>query len=243
MRNKNYHNIKAIFNREILTTFNSPMALIFFFVFAATSSYFFTSPFFIIGQSDLRGLFSVIPLLYLILIPAITMSMISRDWNLGTMEIMKTLPITDYEYVLGKFFSAILLVITSLSFTLIHVITVYRFGTEIDTGAIICGYFGLILLGAFYASIGIFASSISSDQIVAFIIGVFLVLVFYLMDKTILIFTPPFMASFIQYLAVDYHLTNISRGVIDSRNIIYFFSIISFFLFMTIRLLESRKWK
>ena len=98
-------------------------------------------------------------------------------------------------------------------------------------------------MGAVYSSIGIFASSISKDQIVAFIIGVFLVLIFYLMDKTILMFTPPFMASLVQYIAIDYHLNNISRGVIDSRNIIYFISLIIFFLFMTIRNVESRKWE
>ena len=179
MRNREYHNIKAIFNREILTAFNSPMALIFFFVFAVTSSYFFTSPFFLIGQSDLRGLFSIIPLLYLIIIPAITMNMISRDWNLGTMEIMTTLPITDYEYVLGKFFSAVILVITSLAFTLIHAITVFRFGTEIDAGAILCGYFGLILLGAFYSSIGIFASSLTDNQVYALLLSFGIVLMFF----------------------------------------------------------------
>lgn len=243
MRNKNYHNIKAIFNREILTTFNSPMALIFFFVFAATSSYFFTSPFFIIGQSDLRGLFSVIPLLYLILIPAITMSMISRDWNLGTMEIMKTLPITDYEYVLGKFFSAILLVITSLSFTLIHVITVYRFGTEIDTGAIICGYFGLILLGAFYASIGIFASSLTDNQVYALLLSFGIVLLFFMMDKVLIFVPSATLSGFLQYMSVDFHLSNISRGVLDTRNIIYFLSMCFLFVNLSVRALESRQWR
>jgi ABC-2 type transport system permease protein len=243
MRNKNYHNIKAIFNREILTTFNSPMALIFFFVFAATSSYFFTSPFFIIGQSDLRGLFSVIPLLYLILIPAITMSMISRDWNLGTMEIMKTLPVTDYEYVLGKFFSAILLIITSLSFTLIHVITVYRFGTEIDTGAIICGYFGLILLGAFYASIGIFASSLTDNQVYALLLSFGIVLLFFMMDKVLIFVPSATLSGFLQYMSVDFHLSNISRGVLDTRNIIYFLSMCFLFVNLSVRALESRQWR
>ena len=171
------------------------------------------------------------------------MSLIAKEKNTGTMEVLSTLPITDRELVIGKFLSALFLIFVGLLFTFIQLYTLIQTGTDIDYGAIFTGYLGLFLLGAVYSSIGIFASSISSDQIVAFIIGVFLVLIFYLMDKTILFFTPPFMASFIQYLAVDYHLTNISRGVIDSRNIIYFFSVISFFLFMTIRLLESRKWK
>ena len=159
------------------------------------------------------------------------------------MEVMNTLPITDFELIVGKFLSALFLIFIGLVFTSVQFFTLVQTGTDIDYGAIFAGYLGLLLLGAVYSSIGIFSSSISSDQIVAFIIGVFIVLVFYLMDKTILMFTPSFMASYVQYLSVDYHLTNISRGVIDSRNIIYFFSLISFFLFMTVRILESRKWK
>lgn len=237
------NNIKHIFKKEVGSYFNSPMAYIFLVIFAIVNSFFFTNIFFKINQSDLRTLFNIIPLVYLFFIPAICMGLIAKEKNTGTMEVLTTLPITDRELVIGKFLSALFLIFVGLLFTFIQLYTLIQTGTDIDYGAIFTGYLGLLLLGAVYSSIGIFASSVSNDQIVAFIIGVFLVLVFYLMDKTILIFTPPFMASFIQYLAVDYHLTNISRGVIDSRNIIYFLSVISFFLFMTIRLLESRKWK
>lgn len=237
------NNIKHIFKKEVSSYFNSPMAYIFLVIFAIVNSFFFTNIFFKINQSDLRTLFNIIPLVYLFFIPAICMSLIAKEKNTGTMEVLTTLPITDTELVIGKFLSALFLIFVGLLFTFIQLYTLIQTGTDIDYGAIFTGYLGLLLLGAVYSSIGIFASSISKDQIVAFIIGVFLVLLFYLMDKTILLFTPPFMASFIQYLAVDYHLTNISRGVIDSRNIIYFLSVISFFLFMTIRLLESRKWK
>lgn len=237
------NNIKHIFKKEVGSYFNSPMAYIFLVIFAIVNSFFFTNIFFKINQSDLRTLFNIIPLVYLFFIPAICMGLIAKEKNTGTMEVLTTLPITDRQLVIGKFLSALFLIFVGLLFTFIQLYTLIQTGTDIDYGAIFTGYLGLLLLGAVYSSIGIFASSVSNDQIVAFIIGVFLVLVFYLMDKTILLFTPPFMASFIQYLAVDYHLTNISRGVIDSRNIIYFLSVISFFLFMTIRLLESRKWK
>ena len=237
------NNIKHIFKKEVGSYFNSPMAYIFLVIFAIVNSFFFTNIFFKINQSDLRTLFNIIPLVYLFFIPAICMGLIAKEKNTGTMEVLTTLPITDRQLVIGKFLSALFLIFVGLLFTFIQLYTLIQTGTDIDYGAIFTGYLGLLLLGAVYSSIGIFASSVSNDQIVAFIIGVFLVLIFYLMDKTILLFTPPFMASFIQYLAVDYHLTNISRGVIDSRNIIYFLSVISFFLFMTIRLLESRKWK
>ena len=237
------NNIKHIFKKEVSSYFNSPMAYIFLVIFAIVNSFFFTNIFFKINQSDLRTLFNIIPLVYLFFIPAICMGLIAKEKNTGTMEVLTTLPITDRQLVIGKFLSALFLIFVGLLFTFIQLYTLIQTGTDIDYGAIFTGYLGLLLLGAVYSSIGIFASSVSNDQIVAFIIGVFLVLIFYLMDKTILLFTPPFMASFIQYLAVDYHLTNISRGVIDSRNIIYFLSVISFFLFMTTRVLEMRKWK
>ena len=237
------NNIIHIFKKEVSSYFNSPMAYIFLVIFAIVNSFFFTNIFFKINQSDLRTLFNIIPMVYLFFIPAICMSLIAKEKNTGTMEVLTTLPITDKELILGKFLSALFLIFIGLLFTFIQLYTLLQTGTDIDYGAIFTGYLGLLLLGAAYSSIGIFASSVSNDQIVSFIIGVFLVLLFYLMDKTILLFTPPFMASFVQYIAVDYHLTNISRGVIDSRNIIYFISIISFFLFMSIRLLESRKWK
>jgi ABC-2 type transport system permease protein len=115
-------------------------------------------------------------------------------------------------------------------------------GTNVDYGAIFSGYLGLALMGAMYTAVGTYASSVTDNQVVAFIIGVFLVLVFYMLDKT-LVFVPHSIAGIIQFLAVDYHLSNISRGVIDSRNLIYFFSMIGFFIFLTIRTLEVRRWK
>jgi len=236
-------NIKNIFSREVRSYFNSPMAYIFLVIFVIVNSFFFTNIFFKVNQSDLRTLFNIIPLVYLFFIPAICMSLIAKEKNSGTMEVLTTFPITDIELVIGKFLSALFLIFVGLLFTLVQFFTLIQTGTDIDYGVVFTGYLGLLLLGSVYSSIGIFSSSISNDQIVAFIISVFIVLIFYLMDKTILLFTPSFMASFIQYLAVDYHLTNISRGVIDSRNIIYFFSVIGFFLFMTVRILESRKWK
>tara|TARA_Y100000588_G_C14233268_1_gene916176 strand:+ start:420 stop:1136 length:717 start_codon:yes stop_codon:yes gene_type:complete len=237
------NNIKNIFVRELSSFFHSPMAYIFLVVFVVVNSFFFTNIFFKVNQSDLRTLFNIIPMVYLFFIPAICMGLIAKENNMGTMEVITTLPITESQLVLGKFLSALALIFIGLLFTMVQFFTLVQTGTDIDYGALFSGYLGLLFVGAAYSAIGIFASSLSKDQIVAFIIGVFLVVIFYLMDKTILFFTPAFMASTVQYLAIDYHLANISRGVIDSRNIIYFFSIISFFLFMTIRVVESRKWK
>ena len=225
-------NLKAIYVREMKSYFNSPMAYIFLVVFAVITGYFFTRTFFLFNQSDMRSLFNIIPLVYLFFIPAVTMSLIAREKNLGTMEVMSTLPLKDLDFVAGKFLAALSLVLVGLLVTLVHFITLTQVGTNIDYGAVFTGYLGLALAGAVYSSVGTFASSLTDNQVVAFIIGIFIVI----------IFVPVYLTGIIQYLSVDYHLSNISRGVIDSRNLIYFASVVGFFLFMTVRVLEIRRW-
>jgi len=235
-------NIKAIYYKEMKAYFNSPMAYIFLVIFAIITGYFFTRTFFLFNQSDMRSLFNIVPLVYLFFIPAITMGLIAREKNVGTMEVIATLPLKDIDFVIGKFLSAFSLVLAGLLVTIIQFITLIQVGTNIDYGAVFAGYLGLALVGALYCSVGTFASSITDNQVVAFIIGIFIVIIFFLMDK-MLIFMPTSLTGLVQYLSVDYHLSNISRGVIDTRNLIYFGSFIGFFLFITIRVLEIRKWK
>jgi len=235
-------NLKAVYFKELKSYFNSPMAYIFLVIFAVINGYFFTKTFFLFDQSDMRSLFNIIPLVYLFFIPAVTMSLIAREKNLGTMEVISTLPLKDIDFVAGKFLAAFSLVLTGLLVTLIHFFTLTQVGTNVDYGAVFTGYIGLALAGAVYSSVGTFASSITDNQVVAFIIGIFIVLVFFLMDK-MLMFVPVYLTGIIQYLSVDYHLSNISRGVIDSRNLVYFTSVVGFFLFMTVRILEMRKWR
>jgi ABC-2 type transport system permease protein len=235
-------NVSTICKRELGAFFNSPMAYIFLVIFAIVNGYFFTNTFFLFGQSDLRVLFDIVPLVYLFFIPAVSMGLIARENNLGTMETMSTMPINTYEFVLGKFLAASSLILLGLVATSIHLFTLISVGTNVDYGAIFSGYLGLALMGGTYAAIGTYASSVTENQVVAFIIGVFIVLVFFMLDKT-LVFVPRSIAGFVQFLAVDYHLSNISRGVIDSRNLVYFFSMIGFFIFLTIRTLEMKRWK
>ena len=235
-------NLKIVYLKEMRSYFNSPMAYIFLVIFSIINGYFFTRTFFLFNQSDMRSLFNIIPLVYLFFIPAVTMSLIAREKNLGTMEITSTLPLKDIDFVAGKFLAALSLVLTGLLVSLIHFFTLTQVGTNVDYGAVFTGYLGLALAGAVYSSVGTFASSITDNQVVAFIVGIFIVLVFFLMDK-MLMFVPVYLTGIIQYLSVDYHLSNISRGVIDSRNLVYFTSVVGFFLFMTVRILEIRKWR
>ena len=234
-------NIKHIYLKELKSYFNGPMAYIFLVIFSLVNGYFFSNTFFIFGQSDMRALFQIIPLVYLFFIPAITMGIISKEKNIGTMEVMCTLPIKDYELVIGKYLSILSLLFVGLLLTGVMLFNLIAVGTNIDYGAIFTGYLGLFLAGSVYASMGIFASSLTDNQVVGFIIAIFFVLIFFLIDK-LLIFMPNAIAGTMQYLSIDYHLSNISRGVIDSRNLIYFFSMIGLFLILTVESLSSRKW-
>ena len=234
-------NVLAIFKKELYSFFSSPMAYIFLVVFALVNGYFFTNTFFLYDQSNMRSLFSIVPLVYLFFIPAVSMGLLSRERGLGTIEILSTLPIHDYELVIGKYLAAFALILIALSTTIIHYTTLSFVGTNIDHGAVVSGYLGLALMGGVYAAIGIFSSSITDNQVVAFIIGIAIVIAFFLMDQ-LLVFVPSFMSAFIQYLSTGFHLSNISRGVIDTRNLIYFASMIGFFLYMTTQIVGSRKW-
>ncbi|MCF7858322.1 MAG: ABC transporter permease subunit [Candidatus Cloacimonetes bacterium] len=228
--------------KEIRSYFNAPAAYIVLVIFLLLSGWFFASPLFINNQANLRSLFGIIPLLYLFFIPAITMGLISREKNSGTIELLATLPIKDEQIIMGKFWASLLLIGIGLLFTLIHLITIVILGTNVDYGSLFCGYLGLLLLGAVYSSIGIFASSISSNQIVSLIISFFIILFFFVI-KYFLIFVPDFLVGLFQYISIDYHLSNITRGVIDTRNIIYFISLTLLFLKLAQTALENRNWK
>ena len=235
------HNMLTIYKKELRSFFNTPMAYIFLVVFALVNGYFFTNTFFLYNQSDMRSLFGIVPLVYLFFIPAVSMGLISREKSLGTIEIITTLPVRERDIVIGKFLAGLSLILIALLTTLIHYITLINVGTTIDHGAVFTGYLGLALLGGVYTAVGIFSSSLTENQVIAFIVGIAIVITFFLMDK-LLVFVPPGLAGIIQYLSTEFHLSNMSRGVIDTRNIVYFGSVIGFFLFMTTRVLESRKW-
>ena len=238
----NWRNIFIIMKKELAAYFNSTIAYITLVVFLLISGWFFTSSFFLINESDLRVLFGWIPIIYLLFIPAITMGLIAREKSDGTLEMLVTLPLTDWEIVVGKFLAAVGLIAVGLLFTLVHFFTLAMVATNMDGGAIFAGYLGLIFVGGVYAAVGIFCSSLTSNQITAFIVSFMIVFILFIIDK-VLIFFPGFLAQVMQYIAIDYHLANISRGVIDSRNLIYFGSMITLFLALSVRVLEMRKWR
>jgi ABC-2 type transport system permease protein len=169
------------------------------------------------------------------------MRLLSEEKKSGTIEVLVTLPVSDWEIILGKYLSALILLSIAVLLTLAYALTLSFMG-NLDGGALVGGYLGLIFVGATYLSIGVFTSSLTRNQVVAFVVSFVIVFLLFMLDKVI-IFFPGFLAGFLEYLSVDYHFSNIARGVIDSRDVIYYLSVIFFFLLLSVRFLESRRWR
>lgn len=198
------------------------------------------------GYAGLDGLFSTAPYLFMFLIPAITMRSLSEEQKEGTFELLATKPLTNWNIVLGKYFACVVLVLFALIPTLIYYFTVYSLGAtvgNIDTGAVIGSYIGLFLLGSAFVAIGIFASSITKNQIIAFTIAVFLCFfAFSGFESLSQLLSLQSFDAFISSLGISEHYQSISRGVLDTRDLIYFLSFISLFLVITKTILGGRKW-
>lgn len=234
-------NIMLIAKKEIHAYFNSPFAYIVLTAFLAIAGWFFSVTLFLNNQASLRTLFSTISVAYIIFIPAITMSLISKEKNLRTLELLTTLPIQDHQIVIGKFISAMTLISTGLLFTAVNFFTIVWLGQNIDFGQIIGGYFGLLLVGGVYTAIGLFASGLSKNQIICFLIAAIIIGFFFLLDS-LLIFIPASLNSFFQYISINYHFNNIEHGVIDTRTLAYFISLIAIFLYSSVTVIKARKW-
>lgn len=239
----NTQNIKTIFTKELKSYFNSPVAYIVMIVFMAISGFLFTMSFFQINIASMReffGSFFIQLVLFVVFIPAITMRSFSEEKKQGTLELLLTKPVTDIELILGKYLSALTLIIITLSPTVLYFIIIKMIG-PIPFWPFLTSLLGYILMSAFFIGIGVFVSSLTENQIIAFIVSVLICLFFFLFGKLLIVF-PTSVVSFFEYLTTDYHLSNISRGVIDSRVLIYYFSMIFFTIFLTKVSLESRKW-
>jgi ABC-2 type transport system permease protein len=235
------NHIAILCKKELKGYFDSPIAYIVITIFLLITGWFFFSDLFLVNQASLRNLFGIVPFIFMFFVPAVTMRLLSEEKRSGTIELLLTLPVRDYEIILGKFLSGLILISVAVILTLVYTLTLSGLG-DLDAGSVAAGYIGLIFLGATYLSVGVFTSSLTQNQIVAFITSFLIIFVLFMLNK-VLIFVPSFLASFFEYLSVDYHFSNISRGVIDSRDVIYYLSLICLFLFLSVRALESRKWR
>ncbi|MFZ6051563.1 gliding motility-associated ABC transporter permease subunit GldF [Halocola ammonii] len=198
------------------------------------------------GFASLGPLFTLAPWVFMFLIPAVTMRLFSEEKRTGTIELLFTRPLTDFQIILSKYFAGLLLVLFALIPTLVFVFTVYMLGNPVgnlDTGGTWGSYIGLFFLGAGYVSIGVFASSISTNQIVAFLVSALLCFFMYQGFEAITSFEV--MGEFDQFflsLGIAEHYKSMSRGLIDTRDVVYFVVLITFFTVMTKLALASRKW-
>lgn len=234
--------MKAIFLKEINSFFSSTIGYLVIGVFLVICGLFlwiFSGEFNVLDQgfANLSPFFLLAPWVFLFLIPAITMRSIAEEKKQGTLEILLTLPITKWQLILGKYFGAFTLSVLALIPTLLYVFTLYELGNpegNIDLGVVAGSYAGLFFLSATYTSIGIFASSLTENQIVSFILAVLLCFLLYFGFEGISNFDIFKSEAYnLEYLGLSYHYKSISRGVIDTRDLIYFISVIFLFLSLT----------
>jgi len=231
----------VVSRREIRTYFNSPVAYIVVTVFTAITGYLFFTQLFMEKQADLRAMFNFMPFLFMFVIPAITMRLLADEKSSGTLELLSTMPVRDWEVVVGKFLAALALLGSALALTLVFAITVRTLG-PLDRGPAIGGYLGLLLMGGAYIAIGVMCSAFTRNSIVAFIAAFGISFALYLFGK-LTQFVPDALQPLVSFLAIDGHFENISRGVIDSRDIIYYLSVVGTCLLLATTALESRRWR
>ena len=228
----------TVFKKEIRGFFFSPIAYIVITTFLLISGWFFFSTFFLYNQAELRNFFSQLPIIFTFIVPAITMRLFSEELNSGSFELLSTLPITSSGIVVGKFLAALTFIALMLLPTIAYAFSVALLG-DLDWGPVFGGYCGALLLAGAYAGIGLFASSLTKNQIVAFIIGMAFCFMLTIFDR-MLFFVPESILAIFAYLGSTTHFQNISRGIIDTRDLIYFLSIMFLALYATTVVLKEK---
>lgn len=244
---KAVNNVKAIFKRELAGYFGSAVAYVFIVIFLLLVGFFTfnISNFFEVGQADLRGFFQWHPWIFLFLVPAVAMRLWAEERRLGTLELILTLPVTLGEVILGKFMAAWIFLGIALILTFPMVLTVTYLGNP-DLGAIFCAYLGSFLMAGAYLSVGIMTSSLTRSQVVSFIVAVVICLFFILAGFSPVIdvlsgWAPRWLISLVSQMGFLTHFASIERGVLDFRDLLYFFSVIFFMLFANAVVLENRR--
>jgi ABC-2 type transport system permease protein len=231
----------VISRREIRTYFNSPVAYIVVTVFTVFSSYLFFSQLFAQKQAELREMFQIMPFIFMFVVPAVTMRLLADEKASGTLELLSTMPVRDWEVVVGKFLAALTLVATAIGLTLVFALSVRLLG-PLDRGPAIGGYVGALLMGGAYVSIGVMCSAFTRNSIVAFIASFGISFALYLFGR-LTTFVPEALQPIVAFLSIDGHFENVGRGVIDTRDVIYYLSVIGTCLLVATTALESRRWK
>lgn len=236
--------MRSVALRELRAYFNSPIAYVFLLAFtgAALFTFFNVNAFFARGQADLRALFSAVPFLMLLLVPALTMRLWAEEEKQGTIEMLLTLPVEDHELVAGKFLASWALLAVGLALTLPLAITVSMLG-NLDWGPVWGGYVGALLLGAAYLAVGQFVSAMTENQILAFILALVVCMAMYgVGTESFLGLFSDRTAAALRSLGTGSRFESIGRGVIDFRDLLYYLSLTSFFLALSVGALRAKRW-
>ncbi len=228
-----------VMEKELKDYFVTPIAYIVITIFLIVTGWFFFSTFFLYNQANLRSFFTLLPLIFSFVVPAIAMRLFAEELSRGSYELLRTMPLTFSDIILGKFLAGLLMTAALLVPTIAYPISIAFLG-QLDWGPVVGGYFGALLLGGAFTAIGLFSSAITHNQIVAFIVGAAICFTLTLISK-MLYFFPESVLDILQYLGADFHFSNISKGIIDSRDLIYFFSVIVVALYGTYLVLLQKK--
>ena len=228
--------------KETKSYFGTPAAYVVGAMFLALTGVFFvseiTSPF---SEADVREIVDWASFFIIFLAPLLTMRLLAEEQKLGTLELLLTSPVRDWEVVIGKYLASLLILAAILAATLYYVLLLYVFGSP-DTGPILSGYFGLLLYGAAALAIGLLGSSFSGNQIVAAVVGIAILLMLSYVDR-IGGLVEGIVRQIVQGMSMNSHIVDFTRGVIDLSSVVYFLSLAAVFIFLAIRSLETRRWR
>ena len=233
--------IFVLARKELSTLIHVPATYVIGVIFLLITGWLFVSPLFALNQSTLDTFLFPLPLILTFVVPALTMRAFSEEFKMGTIEYLATLPMEDYQIVLGKYLAAVGLVGLLFAFTLCYPLILCLIGHP-DPGQLFGAYVSIAGLASLYAAIGIWASAFTRNQVVAFIIGFFVCFIFYLLSR-IADYLPGVLASFVRGLSVEAHFEALTRGVLDTRDLLYWASGTIFFLFSALAVVQSKKWR
>jgi len=228
-----------LYKRELAFYFNAPTAYVVMVVFLLIAGYLFAIPLFLVNQSTLAGFLDTAPLLLTFLAPAVTMRLFAEEFKSGTAELLFALPAREWEIIAAKLAAALTIFALTLAFTLVYPAILLMLG-DLDKGALACGYLGLFLTGLLLCSAGLFASALTKSQVTAFITGFLAAFVFFMAGK-LTPYVPAPLAPVTDFIGFAAHLENMARGVLDLRDLLYYFSVSAFFLFLTRLKLQTMK--
>ncbi|GIV59132.1 ABC transporter permease [Rhodocaloribacter litoris] len=220
-----------LMKRELNAAFDSPSAYVVLIAFLLIVGWFFGNGLFLQNVASLRTVFDLAPIIFMFFVPAVTMATFAEERRAGTLELLLTMPVRDWQVITGKLLAVTVLLWSAIGLTGLYALTIAVLGDP-DFGATAGGYLGLMLLAVTYGAIGLLASSLTRNQIVAFILGFAIIFALFMMDK-VTDFVPGALAGLLEYLSIDYHYRNLLRGVIDSRDVLYYLSVTFFACLLT----------